>query len=147
MANGHVVAVCKGPGGIPKHPVDEARVDADGLEGDAHRFHLHGGRDRAVCLFFLSDYASLQADGVSCEPPGAFGENLTLDGLDPTLLRAGDRLRVGDEVRLEIHSHSLIESDCDCAIQHLGVWRGSCAGRCQGAPPTALHLVLDSPII
>jgi MOSC domain-containing protein YiiM len=97
-----VAAVCVGPGGIPKHPVEAARVTADGLEGDAHRFRFHGGRDRAVCLFFAADYASLQQDGVACEPPGAFGENLLIEGLDPSTLRAGDRLRVG-EVRIELH--------------------------------------------
>ena len=45
----------------------------------------------------------MQADGVACEPPGAFGENLLVEGLDRASLRPGDRLQVGDEVLLELH--------------------------------------------
>ena len=99
---GRVVAVCTGPGGIPKEPVDAARVSELGLEGDAHRYRRHGGADRAVCLFSVEDYATLRRDGVDAEPPGAFGENLLTEGLDFAGLRAGDRLAVGDEVVLEI---------------------------------------------
>ena len=98
-----VVAVCVGEGGIPKHAVDEARVTVDGVEGDRQRQSVHGGRHRAVCLLSLEEYHSLQADGVACEPPGAFGENLLTEGLDPAGLRPGTRLRVGDEVLLELH--------------------------------------------
>lgn len=100
--SGVVVAVCVGPGGIPKYPVPSARVEALGLEGDAHRFHLHGGANRAVCIFSVEDYASLARDGVAAEPPGAYGENLTTRGLDYARLRPGDRLRVGAEVELEL---------------------------------------------
>lgn len=99
---GVVVAVCVGPGGIPKQPVPSARVGALGLEGDAHRFHKHGGANRAVCLFSVEDYASLARDGVKTSPPGAFGENLTTEGLDNGALRPGDRLRVGEEVVIEL---------------------------------------------
>ncbi|MEZ6014907.1 MAG: MOSC domain-containing protein [Planctomycetota bacterium] len=102
LQSGVVVAVCVGPGGIPKQPVPSARVLALGLEGDAHRFRLHGGANRAVCVFSVEDYAALQRDGVDVEPPGAFGENLTTEGLDNTQLRPGMRLRVGAEVVLEI---------------------------------------------
>ena len=99
---GTVTAVCVGPGGIPKVPVPSAHVGALGLEGDAHRFRLHGGANRAVCLFSVEDYASLARDGVAAEPPGAYGENLTTERLDYTRLRPGDRLRVGAEVVLEL---------------------------------------------
>ncbi|MCB9905191.1 MAG: MOSC domain-containing protein [Planctomycetes bacterium] len=95
--SGRVVAVCLGPGGIPKHPVAEARVGELGLDGDAHRYHLHGGADRAVCLFSVENYASLRGDGVACEPPGAFGENVLTEGLDEERLGIGDRLAIGDE--------------------------------------------------
>ena len=101
-ASGRVVAVCAGPGGIPKPAVESAAVTVDGLAGDGHRFKLHGGRKRAVCLFSVEDYASLRRDGVAADPPGAFGENLTIEGLAFDTLRAGDRLRVGAEVELEI---------------------------------------------
>lgn len=100
---GGVVSVCVGPGGVPKRAVPEARVGELGLEGDAHRHRLHGGPNRAVCLFSMEDYASLAADGVAASPPGAFGENLLTEGLNYAALDVGDRLAVGDEVVLEIH--------------------------------------------
>lgn len=98
-----IVAVCLGPGGIPKHPVDEARVEPLGLVGDGHRFHLHGGADRAVCLLSTEVYASLREDDVACEAPGTFGENVLTRGLDDHALRPGDRLALGDEVVVQIH--------------------------------------------
>lgn len=103
MTTGRVVAVCLGPGGIPKQPVQSAQVGPLGLIGDRHRFELHGGADRAVCLFSTADYAAARRLRVNVEPPGAFGENLLLEGLDFGALRPGDALRVGDQVVLEIH--------------------------------------------
>lgn len=100
--SGTVLAVCVGAGGIPKHATLEARVERLGLAGDRHAQPFHGHADRAVCLFSIEDYRSLQRDDVAVEPPGAFGENLVVEGLDFGALRAGDRLRVGDEVVLEI---------------------------------------------
>ncbi|MEZ5979916.1 MAG: MOSC domain-containing protein [Planctomycetota bacterium] len=100
--SGVVVAVCIGPGGIPKRPVEEAHVEELGLVGDGHRFHLHGGRDRAVCILSESDVRSLEADGVATSGPGTFGENLLLRGVDLGALRPGDRLAVGDELVIEI---------------------------------------------
>jgi len=97
-----VAAVCVGDGGIPKHPVDEARVGPLGLEGDGHRFHLHGGADRAVCMISSEVYAALREEDVACEAPGAFGENVLTEGLDEAGLRPGDRLRLGDEVVVEL---------------------------------------------
>lgn len=102
-AAGTVRAVCLGPGGIPKHPVDEAECGALGLVGDKHRFKLHGGADRAVCLFSVEDRASLAKDGVVAGGPGAYGENLLVEGLDFARLRPDDVLEVGDEVVLQVH--------------------------------------------
>lgn len=98
-----IVAVCVGPGGIPKAQVERCSVTVDGLEGDGHRFHLHGGRDRAVCLLSVEAYESLRADDVACEAPGTFGENVLTRGLDDSALSPGDRLRLGEEVVVEIH--------------------------------------------
>ena len=54
----------------PRHPA--------GLEGDRHRNRkLHGGPDRALCLFSLERIEALQAEGHPIEP-GTLGENLTL---------------------------------------------------------------------
>ncbi len=104
VPTGVVLAVCLGPGGIPKQPVEFAQVTELGLVGDKQRYtKVHGGVNRAVCLFSLEDYRALQADGVKVEPPGAFGENVLTEGLDFTTLRPGDRLSIGDELVIELH--------------------------------------------
>ncbi len=103
MSAGRVVALCLGPGGIPKLAVAEAQLGTMGLEGDKHRHPEHGGSNRAVCLFSTSDYATLQRDGVQATAPGSFGENLLIEGLVFDDLVPGDRLQVGDMVVLEIH--------------------------------------------
>lgn len=100
---GVVLAVCTGAGGIPKFAVESAVVGPLGLSGDKQRFHFHGGANRAVCLFSIEDYRALQKDGVACEPPGAFGENVLTEKLDFARLRADDELAIGDEVRIAIH--------------------------------------------
>lgn len=97
---GRVSAVCVGPGGIPKHAVESARVGPTGVEGDRQRFRFHGGPNRAVCLFSIEDYASLRRDGVACEMPGTFGENVLTEGLDFRELRPDDELVIGDETVL-----------------------------------------------
>ncbi len=89
-------------GGVPKLPVPEARITINGVAGDRQRNpDIHGGPDRAVCLFSLEVIEALQAEGHSIKP-GSSGENLTIDGLDWAHLQPGDRLRIGDDVRLEI---------------------------------------------
>jgi MOSC domain-containing protein YiiM len=89
-------------GGVPKLPVPEARITVNGVAGDRQRSpDIHGGPDRAVCLFSLEVIESLQAEGHSIKP-GSSGENLTIAGLEWTKLKPKDRLRIGDTVRLEI---------------------------------------------
>lgn len=99
-AGPRLVAVCVGPGGIPKHPVPLARVGPLGIEGDRQRSPHHGGENRAVSLLAAEEIAALEEDGVPARGPGAFGENLVTEGLDPAELRPGDRLRIGPEVEL-----------------------------------------------
>ena len=91
---GRLVAICSSPGGLPKIPLLMARVHELGLEGDGHRFHLHGGRDRALCLLSDEEAGWLERDGVQPTAPGTFGENLRTAGLDYRRLKPGDRLRV-----------------------------------------------------
>jgi len=83
-------------------PVRSARVEHNGLVGDGvNHPKVHGGPDRAVCLFSLEHILSLQAEGHPIFP-GSVGENLTLAGLDWTSLQAGAILKVGPEVVLEL---------------------------------------------
>ncbi|BCA56301.1 sulfurase [Nitrospira sp. KM1] len=101
----HVHQVNVSDGGIPKYPVPEAMVGFNGLSGDQqHNRKLHGGPERAVCIYSHDLIERLQNEGHVIEA-GSSGENLTLRGLAWEKLCPGSRLRVGPEVYLEISSY------------------------------------------
>ncbi|HMU56331.1 MAG TPA: MOSC domain-containing protein [Nitrospira sp.] len=101
----HVHQINVSDGGIPKHPLFEAVVGKEGLAGDAQRNRkLHGGPERAVCLYSLDLIERLQDEGHPIDP-GSSGENLTLAGLEWSGLTPGAKLRIGPEVELEIASY------------------------------------------
>ena len=87
--------------GAWKAPVDGPRmvrrlnVDGDG-QGDLGG---HGGEIRAVLVYQLASYR-YWADVLGRDDltPGAFGENLTVDGLPDDEVCIGDRYRIGDVV-------------------------------------------------
>jgi len=102
VSDGRIVQLSISNGGVPKHAVEAARVTPLGLDGDAHRNREHhGGPDRAVCLFAMEAIRELQAEGHPLVP-GALGENITIEGLDWSAVQPGTRLRLGDEVLLEV---------------------------------------------
>jgi len=104
--NPHVHQISVSDGGVPKLPVPEARITRNGVSGDRQRnSEIHGGQDRAVCLYSLEVIEALQAEGHSIGP-GSSGDNLTLAGLAWAELKPGDHLRVGDRVELEIRSYT-----------------------------------------
>ena len=97
-----IVQLSVSNGGVPKKAVENVRVTALGLEGDAHRNREHhGGPERAVCLFAMEAIRALQAEGHPLVP-GGLGENVTLEGLDWSAVQPGARLRLGAEVVVEI---------------------------------------------
>lgn len=103
---GRIFQLNTSAGGVPKLAVAEGLVNELGLAGDEHRFpDIHGGPDRALCLFSLERILELQAEG---EPifPGAVGENVTISGLDWAQLVPGVQLSLGDEVLLEVTSYT-----------------------------------------
>ena len=92
-------------GGVPKLPVDQAFITKDGLDGDRQRNRrVHGGPDRAVCLFSFELIEALRAEGHAIQP-GSTGENVTISGLAWTDVVPGSRLRIGS-VRLEITGYT-----------------------------------------
>jgi MOSC domain-containing protein YiiM/SAM-dependent methyltransferase len=97
-AEGIVASVNANGGGVPKAPVDSARVGALGLDNDAHTEPepVHGGPDQAVCLYAQEAVERVRSDGHQAFP-GAYGENLTLLGIDWTGLMPGDRLVIGED--------------------------------------------------
>ena len=93
-------------GGVPKLAVREGHVNQLGLVGDEHRFpDIHGGPDRALCLFSLERIIELQTEGHPIFP-GAVGENVTIAGLDWQLVVPGMQLSLGDEVIIEITKYT-----------------------------------------
>src|SRR5712691_13567473 len=89
-------------GGVPKLAVRQGEVNELGLVGDEHRFpDIHGGPERALCLFSLERILELQAEGHPIFP-GAVGENITIVGLEWDKLQPGHRLALGNEVLIEI---------------------------------------------
>ena len=100
---GRVVQVSVNPaGGVPKCRVPEARLQVNNVEGDKQRhLQFHGGPERAVCLFSWDVIRTLQEEGhpIDC---GTAGENLTLAGVDWSLLAPGVQLQIGEEALVEI---------------------------------------------
>ena len=86
---------------IFKQPVaGPVRVHADHLEGDGQAdLKHHGGPDKAVYAYAAEHHAYWQTY-VSSEKlgPGAFGENLTTEGLLESEVRLGDCFAVGTAV-------------------------------------------------
>lgn len=103
---GRIFQLNTSPGGVPKLAVREAQVTELGLAGDDHNFpDIHGGPDRALCLFSLERILELQAEGHPIFP-GAVGENVTISGLDWNDVVPGRQLTFGDEVLVEITSYT-----------------------------------------
>lgn len=93
-------------GGVPKRAIEEAELTRTGLVVDrqAHP-KIHGGPDKALCLYSLERIEELQAEGHPISP-GSVGENVTISGLDWSRLKPGDRLALGNEVLIEISGYA-----------------------------------------
>lgn len=89
---------------IDKRPVEGAvRVGQFGLRGDvqASRKH-HGGLDKALYAYAQED-AQFWERALERElPPGWFGENLRVDGIDVNAARVGEIWRIGDTVEVQV---------------------------------------------
>jgi MOSC domain-containing protein YiiM len=102
----HIFQISISKGGVPKTAVYEAEVTALGLAGDMHRdLKHHGGPDRAVCLFSLERILALQGEGNPIFP-GSTGENITVAGLDWDGIAPGARIRLGQDVLLEVTDYT-----------------------------------------
>ncbi|MCP9492824.1 MAG: MOSC domain-containing protein [Pyrinomonadaceae bacterium MAG19_C2-C3] len=105
--NSHIFQINASRGGVPKSAVREATLIATGLTIDVQRLtQFHGGTERALCLYSLEKILALQREGHPIYP-GSTGENVTLAGIDWDELRIGTRLKLGDEVAVEISSYTV----------------------------------------
>ena len=91
-------------GGVPKRRVADAKVSRLGLLGDTQNDkEHHSGPERAVCVYSLERIHALQQEGHPIDV-GTAGENVTVEGIDWDLVVPGARIKLGDEVLLEVAS-------------------------------------------
>ena len=123
---GKVIAICTSPArGTQKQPRESAAFTVDwGIVGDAHGGNWH----RQVSLLGAEKIAAFNEKGAGVEP-GAFGENLVVEGFDfralpvGTLLRCGDVLLEMTQIGKECHSHCEIYKKMgDCIMPREGVF-------------------------
>ena len=106
MTQAHIFQINASDGGVPKRPLRRADVNELGITVDKQiHTKVHGGPDRALCLYSLERIQALQMEGHPIYP-GSVGENVTITGLDWDLVRPGVRLRLG-EVVIEITSYTV----------------------------------------
>ncbi len=100
---GSIVQLNLSRGGVPKLPVMLAEVTELGLAGDGHNESLaiHGGPERALCLFAIERIEALAAEGHPIFA-GATGENITTRGIDWDTVVPGALFRLGAGVLIEI---------------------------------------------
>ncbi|MDO5377450.1 MAG: molybdopterin-binding protein [Clostridia bacterium] len=123
---GKVIAVCTSEKrGIQKHDVNSGYFAAEwGIDSDAHAGHWH----RQVSLLSADKIEAFNQKGAGVIP-GAFGENLVVEGFDfrslpvGTLLRCGEVLLEMTQIGKECHSHCEIYKKMgDCIMPREGVF-------------------------
>jgi MOSC domain-containing protein YiiM len=93
-----IVQLNTSPGGVPKLAIHEAACGALGLAGDVHKHtKIHGGPERALCIWAVELVTALQAEGHPLAL-GTCGENVDILGLDWAALAIGQRFALGDDV-------------------------------------------------
>jgi MOSC domain-containing protein YiiM len=90
----------EGRTGIDKRPVNHAvRFENNGVAGDSViDTKVHGGYDKAVYAYALEDTLWWQEQIGKPINHGAFGENLTIQGVDINRSIIGERWRIGSTV-------------------------------------------------
>ncbi|MFC3885189.1 MOSC domain-containing protein [Bacillus songklensis] len=86
--------------GIYKQPIDgRVFVSSLNIEGDGQAdLAVHGGADKAVCLYSMDHYAYWEELLNRKLDYGAFGENLTISGVTEEDIMIGDIYRMGEVV-------------------------------------------------
>ena len=72
-----------------------------GLVGDSHAGPRQSGRWQISLLAWEAVEQLNEEKGLNAVP-GSFAENLVSEGLDTSVLKVGDRLRIGSQVVLEV---------------------------------------------
>lgn len=123
---GKIIAVCTSPEkGTQKQNVGSALLVEDwGIQGDAHAGKWH----RQVSLLSYDRVEEFRARGAQVEP-GAFGENLLVEGFDFKSLPVGTRFGCNGavleltQIGKQCHSHCQIYRQVgDCIMPREGVF-------------------------
>ena len=143
MSTGTLLAACRlhtllptsdatGVTAIDKRAVEgPVQVYALGLTADlqADRKH-HGGESKAVYAYSQEDAAYWEAELGEAVPPGRFGENLRVAGIEASRAVVGERWQIGAAVVLEV---TCPRTPCRIFAQYMGqprwVARFAAAGR------------------
>ena len=109
-----VVAVCTSQKkGTKKKPAAEVTIKEDyGVTSDAHADCL---THRQVSLLAIESIDKMRSLGFDLNP-GDFAENITTQGIDLVLMPVGTRIKIGDDIVLEM---TQIGKECHaaCAIR------------------------------
>ncbi len=99
--------------GQRKKPVEVARITKYGIEGDAHAGKWH----RQISLLAEESIEKMRRKGLQIDY-GDFAENITTKGINLAKLKVGQRLKIGNEVIIEV---TQIGKKChdDCEIKRL----------------------------
>jgi MOSC domain-containing protein YiiM len=89
--------------GFFKKPINEKIfLDELGFRGDGvGNTRIHGGKDLAICAYFVDHFRHWKIELDREINPGAFGENLSLAGINETQIYIGDIFRLG-EAEIEV---------------------------------------------
>lgn len=81
-------------------------INDRGVIGDRQEDMVHhGSPDQALCLYSLEVIKGLQNEGHPIAP-GSAGENLTISGIEWSLVVPGARLEVGSHVEIAITGYA-----------------------------------------
>ena len=122
-----ILAVCiSEKKGEQKHPVAEIRlVPHVGIPGDAHAGDWH----RMVSVLSVESVRRLQEKIAFPLLPGAFAENVLVEGIEVSRLPVGTRLRIGSalcevtQIGKECHADCAIRRQAgDCVMPREGIF-------------------------
>ncbi len=123
---GKIIALCVSKNkGEQKHPIDSVSLKKDfGIVGDAHAGNWH----RQISFLAKESIDEFNKKGADVTP-GAFGENIIVEGIDLKNIKVGDLLRSGDitfeitQLGKQCHDHCAIYYKMgDCIMPRLGVF-------------------------
>ena len=127
MQSAVIKAVCiSEKKGEQKHPVEEIRLVPElGIPGDAHAGNWH----RQVSILGADSVARLQEKITIRLFPGAFAENVLVDGIQVFKLPVGTKVRLGSalcevtQIGKECHADCAIRQQAgDCVMPREGIF-------------------------